>query len=131
MNKKLVSVILAFSILGFAGCSSKMATTTDKKETKASSAKGSSGKLDAETGLIIAKGFEETKANCVSCHSSAFITSNKGDKQKWKERIVWMQKTQGLWDLGENEPIILEYLATHYAPSKVYRRPPLKVEWKN
>ena len=36
--------------------------------------------------------------------------------------IEWMQATQGLWDLGENEPIILDYLATNYAPEEVGRR---------
>jgi len=46
--------------------------------------------------------------------------------------IRWMQETQGLWQLGKNEPIILDYLAKHYAPEEVVRRPGLDVaaiEW--
>lgn len=42
-----------------------------------------------------------------------------------------MQQTQGLWDLGEAEPIILDYLAKHYAPeARASRRQPLTdIEW--
>jgi len=43
---------------------------------------------------------------------------------------VYMQKNQGLWDLGNDEPIILKYLATHYGETAAYRRTPLKVQWK-
>ena len=42
-----------------------------------------------------------------------------------------MQESQGLWDLGENEPIILDYLAEYYAPEeRASRRQPLgTIEW--
>jgi hypothetical protein len=43
-----------------------------------------------------------------------------------------MQETQGLWPLGEAEPKILDYLATHYAPQENSRRPPIdlkSIEW--
>ena len=46
--------------------------------------------------------------------------------------IRWMQETQGLWDLGENEALILKYLSTHYAPEEVGRRKNIDVaaiEW--
>lgn len=86
--------------------------------------------VDPETGLIVAKGFAEVKAHCTVCHSSKFILLQRGDKQTWKDMIVWMQKTQGLWPLdmpnekGENvEQLILEYLSTNYAPdNKIERR---------
>ena len=42
--------------------------------------------------------------------------------------IVWMQETQGLGDLGSNEPKIINYLAKHYAPEEVGRRQNLPVE---
>lgn len=42
--------------------------------------------------------------------------------------IVWMQETQKLWDLGENEDKILDYLATYLGPEKKGRRAPLEVE---
>jgi hypothetical protein len=42
--------------------------------------------------------------------------------------IRWMQDTQGLWSLGDNEPLVLDYLAQHYGPFAVGRRPPLPPE---
>jgi hypothetical protein len=39
--------------------------------------------------------------------------------------IRWMQETQGLWPLGENEVPVLDYLATNYGPVNVGRRRPL------
>jgi hypothetical protein len=46
--------------------------------------------------------------------------------------IRWMQETQGLWQLGEAEPQILDYLAANYAPQENSRRPLLdlkSIEW--
>jgi hypothetical protein len=46
------------------------------------------------------------------------------------QMIDWMQETQGLEDLGEHEPLILDYLAKYYAPQKKGRRPNLEnIEW--
>ena len=42
--------------------------------------------------------------------------------------IRWMQATQGLWDLGANEPIILDYLEKHYSPKAKGRRTNLDIE---
>jgi hypothetical protein len=86
--------------------------------------------IDPATGLIVAPGVEDVVANCTACHSAKFITLQRGDRQTWKDMIVWMQKTQGLWDLntknaqGQNtEKVILDYLATNYAPdNKIERR---------
>lgn len=91
--------------------------------------------IDPQTGLIVAKGFEEVKANCTVCHSAKFITLQRGDRQTWKDMIVWMQKTQGLWSLdmpntqGENvEKLVLDYLAKNYAPDdKIERRKNLPI----
>ena len=86
--------------------------------------------VDPETGLIIGPGFNLVKTNCLGCHSGKLITQNKASRATWKETILWMQKTQNLWDLGENEPAILDYLAKHYAPGKAGRRLPLQdIEW--
>ena len=39
-------------------------------------------------------------------------------------------KTQKLWDLGENEILILDYLEKNYAPKEQGRRAPLKdIDW--
>ncbi len=86
---------------------------------------------DMETGLVVDEGFEIVRGSCTACHSSAIILQNRFTREVWKEKIVWMQETQGLWDLGENEPIILDYLAKHHAPEPPKgRRLPLKdIEW--
>jgi hypothetical protein len=84
-------------------------------------------KLDPETGLVLAPGFEEVKTNCTACHSAKFITFQKGDRETWLAMIRWMQKTQGLWELGEPlEGTILDYLVEHYPAGEASRRPNLK-----
>lgn len=83
---------------------------------------------DVETGFVVDEGWEVVKTNCTSCHNSKIILQNHFTKDKWKELIVWMQETQGLWKLGDNEEIILNYLARHYAPTRKGRRPRLNIE---
>lgn len=84
-----------------------------------------------ENGIHLRTGFKEGDnldiviANCTSCHSSKMVIQNKATRDGWKSMIRWMQETQGLWDLGENEPLILDYLAKYYAPEKAGRRQPL------
>ncbi|REG82499.1 hypothetical protein [Algoriphagus antarcticus] len=86
---------------------------------------------DLVTGLITGEGLELIKGNCISCHSSALILQNRFTREGWHDKIVWMQETQGLWDLGENEAKILDYLATNYAPEapKGRRIPLTGIEW--
>lgn len=87
--------------------------------------------VDDETGLVIDEGFETVKKNCTLCHSAKLITQNRMDRQGWLETIRWMQETQGLRQFDpDTEKKILDYLSTHYAPEKTYRRPPLSVEWE-
>lgn len=85
---------------------------------------------DAETGFVINAGWELVKANCTGCHSAALVTQNRASREGWQGMIRWMQRTQKLWDLGENEDAILDYLAKNYAPDKKGRRENLKdIEW--
>jgi len=86
---------------------------------------------DVETGLLAGDGLELVKANCTACHSSALILQNRFTREGWHSKIEWMQETQGLWDLGGNEAIILDYLAANYAPEAPQgRRVPLTgIEW--
>jgi len=44
-----------------------------------------------------------------------------------------MQETQNFWELGDNETIILDYLARNYSPQKgIGRRANLKnVQWSS
>lgn len=86
--------------------------------------------IHIETGLVMAEGFEIVRANCTACHSSKLITQNRATREGWVGMIRWMQETQKLWDLGENEEKIVNYLSTHYAPEKVGRRKNLdNIDW--
>lgn len=84
--------------------------------------------IHVETGLVFADGFETVRANCTGCHSPKLITQNRASREGWAEMINWMQATQGLWKLGENKAVILDYLAEHYAPEPMGRRGNLPVE---
>lgn len=86
--------------------------------------------IDSITGFIKAPGLRETITHCTPCHSAQLVTQNRMTKEGWLSTIRWMQETQNLWDLGDNEAIILEYLATNYAPEEKGRRENLEVtEW--
>jgi hypothetical protein len=88
-------------------------------------------KYDESTGLVVSEHLDLVIANCTGCHSSKLITQFHTDRQGWLEKIRWMQQKQKLWDLGESEPKILDYLAKNYPPSEnVSRRAALKnIEW--
>ena len=73
-------------------------------------------KTDPETGLALDDQFLLVKGQCTVCHSSQLILQSHFSREKWVERIRWMQRTQKLWDLGESEPAILTYLTKHYGP---------------
>lgn len=72
------------------------------------------GKVDPKTGLVIDKGFEIVSAWCTACHSATLIRDTGMTRERWLETIRWMQETQGLWDLGEKEDEILDYLSKNY-----------------
>lgn len=84
--------------------------------------------IHIQTGLVYALGFDAVRKNCTGCHSPQLITQNRATREGWHQMIRWMQETQGLWDLGASESTILDYLAEHYAPEAVGRRPNLNVE---
>lgn len=84
-----------------------------------------------ENGIHVRTGFKEDAnlnlviANCTSCHSAKMVTQNRATREGWQTMIRWMQETQNLWDLGESEGPILDYLAKYYAPEEQGRRQPL------
>lgn len=80
---------------------------------------------DPETGLAKEPGIDAVKANCTACHSAMLITQSRATREGWLAMIRWMQETQRLWPLGEQEDAILDYLAKNYGPSFRGRRPPL------
>jgi len=86
--------------------------------------------IDVERGLIVDDGYEIVYGTCSACHSIDLVTQNSATREGWKELIVWMQQTQKLWDLGDSEAVILDYLEKNYAPKEQGRRAPLKdIEW--
>ena len=88
--------------------------------------------IHVTTGLVYAEGFEIVRGTCTACHSAKLVTQNRATREGWLQMIRWMQETQGLWELGENEKIILDYLSKHYAPEEIGRRANLDIaaiEW--
>jgi hypothetical protein len=92
-------------------------------------------KIDAESGMVNDPNLMMVKAQCTACHSSKLILQHRFTRAGWLERIRWMQKYHKLWDLGESEKVVLDYLEKHYGPEtatniSTFRRPPLKsVQW--
>ena len=85
--------------------------------------------IHIESGLIVNEGWEAVNTNCTRCHSATIVTNSRFTREGWKELIVWMQETQGLWQLGANEDVILDYLSKNYSPiEKKGRRQPLKIK---
>lgn len=81
-------------------------------------------------GLVDDVGREVVAQNCTRCHSAKLVIQNRATREGWKSMIVWMQDTQNLWPLGDNEPIILDYLSKNYGPQKKGRRQNLaNIEW--
>ena len=74
------------------------------------------------------KGLATLEKHCSACHSLAIISQNRLTRSGWQDVIQWMQDKQGLWPLGKDESIILDYLSKHYAPIETGRRPPLAIE---
>lgn len=137
--KKITTAFIVGVALVLGGCTTteeapKPATPKEAVKTEAPKVEKKAAKKlekDAETGLVIADGFDQVKTNCtIACHSAGLVTQSRGNQKYWKDAIVYMQKNQGLWDLGSDEPIILKYLSTHYGEVSAYRRTPLKVDWK-
>jgi hypothetical protein len=119
-------VIGSFFVFFFTGWNS-----VDNGTLKQAIALSDTTKKDPSNGFIIDQNYELLIAHCTACHEAKVVTNFKANREGWLEKIRWMQKTQKLWDLGEAEPKILDYLAKHYAPRQNnYRRNPLKdIQW--
>lgn len=57
------------------------------------------------------------RAHCTSCHSSQIFKNLRLSSTAWQDVIKRMQEEEGLWDLGDDEPKIVEYLATYFGPA--------------
>ncbi len=82
--------------------------------------------LDEETisksGFVNEPGVSQVIQNCTQCHSAKLVTQNQMSEEGWISTITWMQETQNLWDLGNNQEIIVAYLAKNYGPDQKGRR---------
>lgn len=86
--------------------------------------------IHVRTGLKEADGLMAVVNNCTNCHSAKLVTQNRMNEERWIATIRWMQETQNLWDLGNNEEIIVDYLVTNYPPQKKGRREVLSnIQW--
>jgi hypothetical protein len=88
------------------------------------------GGIHLPSGLIAEEGYQLVLNNCGACHSYKLVSQNSANAEGWTETIRWMQKTQKLWDLGEDESKIVAYLAKNYGVKEVNRRKPLaQIDW--
>lgn len=86
--------------------------------------------IHLRTGLKDAKGLMTVVNNCTNCHSAKLVIQNRMNKERWDATIRWMQETQNLWDLGENQKVIVDYLVTNYPVMEKSRRENLtKISW--
>lgn len=92
--------------------------------------KDQSADLKIDHDFILSEGVEVVIANCTGCHSSKLVTQNRATREGWRSMIVWMQETQNLWDLGNNEKVILDYLERNYSPKYIGRRQQItNIDW--
>ncbi|MEP5614236.1 MAG: hypothetical protein ABJP45_18435, partial [Cyclobacteriaceae bacterium] len=86
--------------------------------------------IHLRTGLVEGDGLMTVVNNCTNCHSAKLIIQNRMNRVRWVSSIRWMQRTQNLWELGDQEKVIIEYLVTNYPPQKKGRREALhEIEW--
>lgn len=78
--------------------------------------------IHLRTGLKDAKGLMTVVNNCTNCHSAKLVIQNRMNKERWDATIRWMQETQNLWDLGDNQEIIVDYLVANYPVLEKSRR---------
>ena len=114
---KIALILLVISM----GCQTPETTTTTSDPVL---------EIDTVSGLIVDEHFQLVRAQCTACHSAKLITQNSASREGWEQMIRWMQKDQGLWDLGQNESLILDYLSEHYGIKRKGRRAPLTdIDW--
>lgn len=78
--------------------------------------------IHLRTGLKDGKGLMTVVNNCTNCHSAKLVIQNRMNKERWDATIRWMQETQNLWDLGDNQEVIVNYLVTNYPVLEKSRR---------
>jgi hypothetical protein len=86
--------------------------------------------IHVRTGFVDDKGLMTVVNNCTNCHSAQLVIQNRMNADRWNATIKWMQESQGLWPLRENQKIIVDYLVRNYPPIEKGRRASLSnIEW--
>ncbi len=86
--------------------------------------------IHLKTGFIDDTGLMTVVNNCTNCHSSKLVIQNRMNADRWNATIVWMQETQNLWELGDNQKVIVDYLVKNYPPIDKGRREGItKIDW--
>lgn len=86
--------------------------------------------IHVRTGLKDGEGLMTVIGHCTACHSAQLIIQNRMNEERWNATIRWMQETQNLWDLGDNQQVIVNYLVNNYPVIDKGRRENLKnIEW--
>ena len=78
--------------------------------------------IHLSTGFIDDVGLMTVVNNCTNCHSSKLVIQNRMNADRWNATIKWMQETQNLWQLGDNQKTIVDYLVKNYPPIDTGRR---------
>lgn len=142
--RSMIKWVVVLSVVFLAGSSYLILNSyaTTRAAERAALAKAQEARLEEEnfdkiengihirTGLVDAEGLMTVVSNCTTCHSAKLLTQNRMTAEGWNETIKWMQEKQGLWDLGDNQEVIVNYLVTNYPYKKKGRRPRLEnIEW--
>ncbi len=71
---------------------------------------------DPDSGLYIddEENWKLVRNNCASCHSGRLLAQHRLDSKGWLKSIQRMQAEEELWDLGDAQPKILDYLVYFY-----------------
>ena len=86
--------------------------------------------IHVRTGLKDGEGLMTVVAHCTACHSAQLVIQNRMSKERWNATIRWMQETQNLWDLGDSQELIVNYLVKNYPVYSKGRRENLEnIEW--
>ena len=86
--------------------------------------------IHVRTGLKDGEGLMTVVAHCTACHSAQLVIQNRMSKERWNATIRWMQETQNLWDLGDSQEVIVDYLVKNYPVYSKGRRENLEnIEW--
>ena len=81
-------------------------------------------KIDPISGLKIdaEENWKLIKPHCTQCHSERLLIQQQLDRKDWLKAIRRMQSKENLWDLGDVEPKILDYLSKYYGASENSRK---------